>query len=54
MILVIAAWVGITTGALFFAIKSTIGLRVSAEEEIEGLDVLEHGLQGYSPDMSHA
>ncbi len=54
MMIIILAWVGITTAALFFAIKSTIGLRVSAEEEIEGLDVLEHGLQGYAPDMSHA
>ena len=43
-----------TTGALFFAIKSTIGLRVSAEEEIEGLDVLEHGLAGYSGDTVSA
>jgi ammonium transporter, Amt family len=53
MLVVILAWVAITTGALFFAIKSTIGLRVSAEEEIEGLDVLEHGLAGYSGDVAH-
>ena len=54
MLLIILAWVAVTTGALFFAIKSTIGLRVSAEEEIEGLDVLEHGLQGYSGDTVNA
>jgi len=54
MMVIIIAWVATTTGALFFAIKSTIGLRVSAEEEIEGLDVLEHGLAGYSGDLSHA
>ena len=54
MLLIIAAWVAVTTGALFFAIKSTIGLRVSAEEEIQGLDVLEHGLQGYSGDVAPA
>ncbi|MFW2333321.1 ammonium transporter [Ilumatobacter sp.] len=54
MMVIIVAWVAVTTGALFFAIKSTIGLRVSAEEEIEGLDVLEHGLAGYSGDLSHA
>jgi len=53
MMVIIIAWVAATTGALFFAIKSTIGLRVSAEEEIEGLDVLEHGLAGYSGDLSH-
>jgi Amt family ammonium transporter len=53
MMVIIIAWVAATTGALFFAIQSTIGLRVSAEEEIEGLDVLEHGLAGYSGDLSH-
>ncbi|MDJ0769238.1 MAG: ammonium transporter [Ilumatobacter sp.] len=51
MLVIIAAWVAITTGILFYAIKSTIGLRVSAEEESEGLDVLEHGLSGYSGDL---
>ena len=32
---------------LFTAIKATIGLRVSPDEEREGLDVVEHGCQGY-------
>jgi Amt family ammonium transporter len=53
MILIIAAWVAITAGAVFFILKNTIGLRVSREEEIEGLDVLEHGLSGYSEDIAH-
>lgn len=53
MIIVIAVWVAATTGALFYVIKKTIGLRVSAEEEIEGLDVLEHGLAGYAGDLAH-
>ena len=35
--------------ALFFLIKATIGLRVSAEEEIEGLDIREHGILAYPP-----
>lgn len=35
---------------LFYALKATMGLRVSAEEEIEGLDVTEHGTSAY-PDM---
>lgn len=39
---------------LFLAIKHTIGLRVSAEEEIDGLDVLEHGSPGYSDDTAGA
>jgi Amt family ammonium transporter len=52
MLLIIGVWVTVTTGILFFILKKTIGLRVTAEEEIEGLDVLEHGIQGYAPDMA--
>jgi Amt family ammonium transporter len=33
--------------ALFFAIKATMGLRVSEDEEIEGLDLGEHGMHCY-------
>jgi len=33
--------------ALFLGIKATIGLRVSEEEEIEGLDIGEHGMHAY-------
>jgi Amt family ammonium transporter len=32
---------------IFFLIKKTIGLRVSAEEEDAGLDISEHGMYGY-------
>ena len=32
---------------VFYAIKATIGLRVSEEEEIEGLDIHEHGMHAY-------
>ena len=31
----------------FWVIKSTIGLRVSAEDEEAGLDIVEHGMYGY-------
>lgn len=44
-------WTAATTGALFFAIKKTIGLRVSAEEEIQGLDAMEHGTIAYPQDV---
>jgi Amt family ammonium transporter len=50
---IILVWVVVCTGILFGVLKATIGLRVTREEEIEGLDVLEHGLQGYAPDMAH-
>jgi ammonium transporter, Amt family len=33
---------------LFSVIKHTIGIRVSAEEEIKGLDITEHGMEAYS------
>ena len=33
---------------LFTIIKKTVGLRVSAEEEIRGLDIGEHGMEAYS------
>ena len=47
----VAAFVAVTTGILFTLIKATIGLRVSEEEEIEGLDVQEHGMPGYGHDV---
>ena len=37
-------WVTVTMTIIFQVIKHTIGLRVSEEEEIQGLDVKEHGL----------
>jgi Amt family ammonium transporter len=33
--------------AVFYVIKKTIGLRVSAEQEDAGLDIVEHGMYGY-------
>jgi Amt family ammonium transporter len=33
--------------SLFWVIKKTVGLRVSAREEMEGLDISEHGMWGY-------
>ena len=43
-ILAILAWTGVTMFIVFFVIKKTIGLRVTAEEELKGLDLTEHGL----------
>lgn len=40
-------WTVITTGILFTVLKKTIGLRVPAEEEITGLDIVEHGNSAY-------
>lgn len=40
----VAAWTAITITIAFAVIKATVGLRVSEEEEIIGLDAVEHGL----------
>ena len=50
----IAAFVGITMAVIFFGIKATVGLRVSEQEEIEGLDVHEHGYSGYGEEVTFA
>lgn len=41
----VMAWTAVTMGLVFFIIKKTNGLRVTAEEEIGGLDPVEHGLE---------
>jgi Amt family ammonium transporter len=53
-VLSVAAWVGVTMTLVFLAIKRTIGLRVSREEEIDGLDVHEHGLASSYADFMPA
>ena len=40
----VAAWTAVTITIAFVIIKKTIGLRVTEEEEIVGLDSMEHGL----------
>ncbi|MCM1191707.1 MAG: ammonium transporter [Butyrivibrio sp.] len=40
----VAAWTLVTITVVFLVIKAMVGLRVSEEEEIVGLDVKEHGL----------
>jgi ammonium transporter, Amt family len=47
------AWTFTTAFILFKAIQLTVGLRVSAEEEIGGLDLNEHGANTY-PDFAPA
>ncbi len=43
-VLAVGAWATVTTFLLFMGIKKTMGLRVTAQEEIAGLDIEEHGL----------
>ncbi|RMH77077.1 MAG: ammonium transporter, partial [Actinomyces sp.] len=46
-VVMVAAWVLAASGLTFWVLKRTIGLRVSEEDEIAGLDVSEHGSPGY-------
>jgi Amt family ammonium transporter len=49
-VLCVGAFVFPVSFGVWYLIKKTMGLRVSAKEEIEGLDIGEHGNQGY-PDF---
>jgi len=51
-ILAVGVWCVITGFILFFVVlKGGFGLRVSAEEEAKGLDILEHGTEAYPGDV---
>lgn len=52
-IVAVGAFVFVTTSVVWFALKQTIGIRVSREEEIAGLDIGEHGNYAY-PDFAVA
>lgn len=50
----VAAWTAVTITITFLVIKSTIGLRVNEEEELQGLDATEHGLPSAYSDFMPA
>lgn len=45
-IVAVIAWVGLATAVLMLGLKAAGALRVSEQEELEGLDVHEHGVAG--------
>lgn len=47
-IIAVGAFTVIFSGIVWFALKATVGLRVSEHEEIQGLDIGEHGMEAYS------
>jgi len=46
-------WAFFASLIIFLGIKYTIGLRASEEEEMEGLDLSEHGIYAYPPSFVH-
>ncbi len=51
-VLAYAAFTITCAGAIFLAIKATMGLRVDPEEEVDGLDYGEHGMHAYDLHVS--
>ena len=51
-VVVVIAWVAVTMTIIFNVLKHTIGLRASVVEEIEGLDIHEHGLASAYADFA--
>lgn len=49
----ILAWTIVTMVIVFTILRKTVGLRVSAAEEIEGLDIAEHGLTNAYADFAY-
>ncbi len=47
-IVAIGLFTAIFSFVVWLALKSTLGIRVTPEEEIEGLDIGEHGMEAYS------
>jgi Amt family ammonium transporter len=53
-VVAVTAFVFVVSTVMFTVIKATVGLRVSEQEEREGLDVHEHGSPGYGSDRALA
>ena len=47
-VIAVFGWCMLTGFILFSVIKKTIGIRVSKEEELRGLDIGEHGMESYA------
>jgi len=47
-VVAVFGWVCLTALILFSILKATVGLRVTEEEELKGLDIGEHGMESYA------
>ena len=45
---IVGAFCVATSFIILFIVKSTTGLRVNKDEEINGLDLSEHGMEAYA------
>lgn len=43
-----ATFCSLTAFIIFYSLKKTVGIRVSKEEEVDGLDIHEHGMDAYA------
>ena len=50
----VVGWTLATGFALLFGLKYTMGVRAPREEELEGLDVPEHGIEAYPVEAQRA
>jgi Amt family ammonium transporter len=48
---VVLVWSFATGYLLFWLLKQTMGLRVSRDEEVKGLDITEHGMEAYPTEV---
>ena len=46
-VIVTAVWSIVATAVIVFITRALVGLRVSDDEETEGLDFIQHGETGY-------
>jgi Amt family ammonium transporter len=51
-ILACGGFVFVSSLAVFALLKATIGLRVKPEQELDGLDISEHGVFGYGEQLT--
>ncbi|MFZ5592233.1 MAG: ammonium transporter [Bacillota bacterium] len=47
-VLAVSLWAFAATGLVFYLLKKTVGIRVTSDEEQEGLDMNEHGIPAYT------
>ena len=47
-VLIVGGFCVVTSIIILGVLKVTLGLRVSKEEEVEGLDIHEHGMDAYA------